>query len=250
MTAKNEPPKQKITIDWSALEAAYESSGNSSFSDDGGSPYLDTRTGKIVYASDGEDADENDEAIDWDYLVSTPERDSHDESDWIRDFSASLRDREVIHALDRVGSGRGFFRRFKDALAQHGALDQWYAYRDARIKRLLVEWLRDEGIAFDPPPGFEDAADAANDDGDVDGDAEVPLRATIQQVLGGQGVIRLGDVVGEIEKSAPDAYFEYDITIRVRSEKPLVAKERKAFEKRAGDAMFARPKFVDDKGEG
>jgi hypothetical protein len=44
--------------------------------------------------------------------------------------------------------GRGAFRMFKDTLARHDLLDQWYAYKEAALKQFVVEWCEEEDIPF------------------------------------------------------------------------------------------------------
>lgn len=72
------------------------------------------------------------------------------------DFSARVRDPRTRELLERAIAGRGAFRRFKDTLHELPELRaSWFAFRDARMERRAIEWLRDEGVIAD------DAADRA-----------------------------------------------------------------------------------------
>jgi len=57
-------------------------------------------------------------------------------SEWLRD------------ELDYAIRGKGAFRRFKDVLARHNLLDEWYAYKEAALKEFVVEWCEEEEIPF------------------------------------------------------------------------------------------------------
>lgn len=57
---------------------------------------------------------------------------------------ASLRLRDRLAAAIR---GRGAFRRFKDALADHPAeRERWFAFKDARLRERALAWMASEGI--------------------------------------------------------------------------------------------------------
>jgi hypothetical protein len=60
----------------------------------------------------------------------------------MEEFVSQVRDPRVRDQLQRAISGRGAFRRFKDALLDHPGLRRaWFAFHDARGERRAVEWL-------------------------------------------------------------------------------------------------------------
>ncbi len=62
-------------------------------------------------------------------------------------FVARLADRRVAGRLERALGGRGPFRRFKDELYDHPELQQqWYAFKEARLRRRAIEWLAELGL--------------------------------------------------------------------------------------------------------
>lgn len=60
----------------------------------------------------------------------------------MEDFIAQLRDPSARRLLARTITGRGAFRRFKDALLDHPELRRsWFAFHDARGELRAIEWL-------------------------------------------------------------------------------------------------------------
>ncbi|HEU4974383.1 MAG TPA: UPF0158 family protein [Baekduia sp.] len=68
----------------------------------------------------------------------------------MEDFVGFVRDVRARDLLERAITGRGAFRRFKDALLQYPELRQaWFAFHDARGERRAIEWLVDHEL-LDP----------------------------------------------------------------------------------------------------
>ena len=59
---------------------------------------------------------------------------------------ADFADRHHPSELHSAISGRGAFRRFKDAVRRMGLEQEWYQFRDAEYKRVAQEWCEDCGI--------------------------------------------------------------------------------------------------------
>jgi hypothetical protein len=87
----------------------------------------------------------------------------------MEDFVAQVRDPRARDQLERAISGRGAFRRFKDALFEHPALRRaWFAFHDTRGERRGLEWLVERGLLdrelaqleleLRPEPSLEDLA--------------------------------------------------------------------------------------------
>ncbi len=131
--------------------------------------YLDKRTGKVILISDEElFAAENDEPIedfpDWqhdqikiakeilqetgDYIGLPSKFDIHEYSIMER-FCLSINDPEISDTLYSLIKGSGAFQRFKDAIHKYDIADDWYKYRDNRLKEIAIEWCEENGIEFD-----------------------------------------------------------------------------------------------------
>jgi hypothetical protein len=85
----------------------------------------------------------------------------------MEDFVSRIRDPRARHLLGEAITGRGAFRRFKDALLDYPKLRRaWFAFHDARTERRAIEWLAERGLverkvaqaalARRPEPGPED----------------------------------------------------------------------------------------------
>lgn len=65
----------------------------------------------------------------------------------MEDFVARLRDPGARRVLQQALTGRGAFRRFKDALLDHPELRRgWFAFHDARGERRAAAWLAQRGF--------------------------------------------------------------------------------------------------------
>jgi hypothetical protein len=60
----------------------------------------------------------------------------------MKDFVACVREPRTRDVLERAISGRGAFRRFKDALLDYPELRRvWFTFHDARSEQRAIEWL-------------------------------------------------------------------------------------------------------------
>jgi len=64
------------------------------------------------------------------------------------DFAEGISDDQAGRRLARAIQGKGAFRRFKDELHDEypDLLPVWYAFRDTRASRRVVEWLADNSL--------------------------------------------------------------------------------------------------------
>ena len=81
-------------------------------------------------------------------FTSIPSDESRDAYNDMVDFAHTVEDERLQELLSVALNGRGAFRRFKDVLAGAPGEEEkrWYAFRDARVKQRLLEWLESEGI--------------------------------------------------------------------------------------------------------
>jgi hypothetical protein len=63
-------------------------------------------------------------------------------------FCSTLENRKIANDLFRSISGKGAFRRFKDALHRHAIEKSWYAYRDGAYKEIAQEWCEENSISW------------------------------------------------------------------------------------------------------
>jgi DNA polymerase III alpha subunit (gram-positive type) len=139
------------------------------FQSDESASYLNRQTGEVVGITDDQiRAAEDDEPIEdfpeWEQeliqvakeivqetgkYIPLPTRFDTDEYDMMERFCLSLDDAELRETLYSLIKGSGAFRRFKDAIHEHGVADDWYKYRDNALREIAIEWCREHGIKFD-----------------------------------------------------------------------------------------------------
>jgi hypothetical protein len=49
---------------------------------------------------------------------------------------------EIKDRLLRAINGRGAFRRFKDEVFELGVREDWFNYREEKLKALAIKWFR------------------------------------------------------------------------------------------------------------
>ena len=135
--------------------------------------YINKKTGELYSVSE-EDANivehgnENDEFIpEWqreilpkvrevlesgDFVVLPDKFEIHEYSIMER-FCLSLSDEELQDQLLHAIRGSGAFRRFKNAIYRKEIQDDWYRFRDQALKRIAIDFLESEGIAWQDDMG-------------------------------------------------------------------------------------------------
>lgn len=109
---------------------------------------IDLRTGEVRHGNDFEldedgDEDEDDDQDRWLPIECEGSRPGYEDMEM---FIERLDDARLRERLYRAISGRGAFRRFKDALADHSdLLPRWYAFSNDRQRGRARSWLRIEG---------------------------------------------------------------------------------------------------------
>lgn len=142
-----------------------------SFQTDEASYYLNRETGDVIFVTDqefGAAEEENDSlkelygledeqiAIANDILaddlqqkyIPLPGKFDIHEYGIIEQFCLSIGDKDISDSLCRTIKGRGAFRRFKDAIYQHGVAGDWYEYRDNAMKSIAMDWCKENAIEY------------------------------------------------------------------------------------------------------
>ncbi|AJA49114.1 hypothetical protein CPAST_c30480 [Clostridium pasteurianum DSM 525 = ATCC 6013] len=135
---------------------------------DEGNYYYNKVTGKIIYIDDearrmAEDYDEDDleellewqrddveAAIDveenWDNYISLPSKFDINEYNIMVQFCYSLDNDKTSNKLLNALSGKGAFRRFKDAAIRFNVEKKWYKFKDDKFKKIALDWCSDNGL--------------------------------------------------------------------------------------------------------
>jgi hypothetical protein len=93
--------------------------------------------------------------VEWEFggrYAAIPKQDSRVGYRDMEEFIWALDDDHLREVLEAAIRGRGAFRRFKDALYRHPQAEaEWFAFRDARERNRMIEWL----ASHDIEPQFE-----------------------------------------------------------------------------------------------
>jgi len=132
---------------------------------DESSVLFDPRSGEFFPVSDyevqrAESDDDLDDLEDWERKeretvrrlleegIAVPDRFEIHEWEILRDFSRSRDDAVQRDELLDAIRGRGAFRMFKSAVHRLGIQDDWYDYRQERLREIARDWLDANGIPY------------------------------------------------------------------------------------------------------
>ncbi|HEY1495549.1 MAG TPA: UPF0158 family protein [Candidatus Solibacter sp.] len=129
------------------------------------SSYVDTLTGKVhtvtldeirAAEEDEEEPDPDDEefAIPWRIcfvdktMLKLPDKREVDEWSIMEEFSESVKNARIRDELLNAIRGAGAFRYFKDTVKRHRIEQEWYAFRDAALRQIAIDWCEENGLAY------------------------------------------------------------------------------------------------------
>jgi len=137
---------------------------------DGWNCYLNKKTGDIVeiqmeYLSIAEESEDDDlseyedweqdairEAVDvvenWGDYIELPDREEVNEYRIMENFCYSQEDDKLRNKLCYAIDGKGAFRRFKDAIIQHGVEEEWDSYKDETLCEIARAWCEFNQIDY------------------------------------------------------------------------------------------------------
>ena len=130
--------------------------------------FLNFKTGEIVLVTSddfrvAEEAEEIDDLPEWqrenimiaidvdenfENYIELPTKHDINEYEIMEDFCQIVSDQQKQDTLLRAIKGKGAFRRFKDIVIEFQIEDQWYSYRDKRLKQIAIEWCQDNNVRY------------------------------------------------------------------------------------------------------
>jgi hypothetical protein len=130
--------------------------------------FLNFKTGEIVLVTSddfrvAEEPEEIDDLPDWqrenimiaidvdenfENYIELPTKHDINEYEIVGDFCQTVSDQQKQDTLLRAIKGKGAFRRFKDKVTEFQIEDQWYSYRDKRLKQIAIEWCQDNNVRY------------------------------------------------------------------------------------------------------
>ncbi len=84
-----------------------------------------------------------------DAYTMIPHRIGINDYDIMQAFCYGIQNERLSNKFLRLIRGSGAFRRFKNAIIQHGIEKDWYRYRDEAYKENAISWLEHRGIAYE-----------------------------------------------------------------------------------------------------
>jgi hypothetical protein len=79
--------------------------------------------------------------------IAVPRAESRDGYGDMEEFIETVRVEGLQDRLWRAINGRGAFRGFKNVLEDYPReRERWFAFRDARVRQRVLDWLEEEGI--------------------------------------------------------------------------------------------------------
>lgn len=63
-------------------------------------------------------------------------------------FCETITNKKIANDLFRAISGKGAFRRFKDAIHRHGIQENWYRFKDYAYREIAREWCEEHGLTW------------------------------------------------------------------------------------------------------
>ncbi|WNR42917.1 UPF0158 family protein [Paenibacillus roseipurpureus] len=73
-------------------------------------------------------------------------RNHFNEYEIMEEFIISHKDQKNREELYDTIQGRGAFRRFKDKIIELGVDNQWYKYKESKIRKIVIEWCKEHKI--------------------------------------------------------------------------------------------------------
>jgi len=152
--------KVKLSDIVGELETAHE----------GGYSFLNKISGEIVYLSEEdfelseqEDIEEDDDIADWQKENIAIAREINDESEnyiplpseaelngykLMEEFCYSLPDESLKNEMLDAIRGKGAFKRFDDKIMHFGIENDWYKFKEDKLRRVAVEWCEKHSIEY------------------------------------------------------------------------------------------------------
>ena len=81
-------------------------------------------------------------------FVAAPDKSDFHEYRQMEQFIGTVENADAAEQLWRAIKGQGAFRHFKDAASRLGLLNHWYQFRDAAMRKFVVEWTEAHSVPF------------------------------------------------------------------------------------------------------
>ena len=103
---------------------------------------------KWDFEEEGLDEEEIEDLLWQGKIISLPMRYELNEYNDMVLFADSIENEEIKNKLYKALNGKGAFSRFKKEIAYLGIRDNWFVFRDERLKEKVKQWLEDNEIEY------------------------------------------------------------------------------------------------------
>ena len=114
--------------------------------------YINIETGEVYnrwdFEAEGMEEEEIEDFLWKDEIKSLPTKYELNEYNDMVLFADSIENEEIRNKLYIALNGKGAFSKFKNEIAYLGIREQWFTFRDKRLKEKVREWLKDNKIEY------------------------------------------------------------------------------------------------------
>jgi Uncharacterised protein family (UPF0158) len=158
-----------IAIDWTALEAAFESHAPDVRT------YLDRRNGELITLASGDETTQKRVRDEKDQHAEVEPVPSREQYRMMERFIDTVTHPQLKERLKDSIVGKGAFRRFKDVLGRFPEeRKRWFAFRDVLLHRFILDWLKANRIEITLMPAWGVELPMTPSPNVVEGDEEEP----------------------------------------------------------------------------
>jgi hypothetical protein len=85
----------------------------------------------------------------YDNYVEIPSKYDINEYEIMEDFCYSIEDNKLSNKMCQAISKRGAFRRFKDNIRYYDLEEDWYKFKEERLKEIAIKWCEDNDLEYE-----------------------------------------------------------------------------------------------------
>lgn len=85
---------------------------------------------------------------DFENYIEIPSSFDIDEYNIMEDFCLSIEDDKLSNEMYSAIKGKGAFARFKEKIHRYNIENDWYDYKENRLKEIAINWCKDNDIKY------------------------------------------------------------------------------------------------------
>lgn len=80
--------------------------------------------------------------------ILLPSKYDIDEYSMMEEYIENIENEKISSELYNSIKGKGAFRRFKDTCIYFGIIDNWYRFKEEKLKEIAIEWCKDNKLKY------------------------------------------------------------------------------------------------------